>query len=229
MNLRLLSVAAVTLTLSSCSSIGLKQTLDSEVTEMRALRSSLDSGWSAIEQRVASVERDVASFGDVNVDLSGVDAAALERDILEDTNVTIDEAGGVQGETTDIEAIYRDADAETRGEVESMRAEAKRILVELRTGIPADLKALTETSAKAAVDAARIHGTAEQLGSVAEKNPLMTDADMASYRRNRATLDAEMNGLTGFADQVVRDSGELSARLSTALATFEAKVAGLDG
>lgn len=224
MNLRRLAALLPLALLAACSSIGLKQTLENEVSEMRALRSDLDASWSAVEQRVAQVERDVASFSTADVDLSGVNTEALEEDILEDV-----EEGAPAPEAPDAGEIYEGADADARAEVESMRTEAKRILAELRTGIPADIRALTERSAKTAVDAARIQASADQLGSLAENNPLMSDDDMASYRRNRATLDSEMTGVTGFADQVVRDSGELSQRLATALASFEAKVEGLDG
>lgn len=221
------TVAALAIALSACSSIGIKQTLESEATELREVRSELDASWSSVEARVANIERDIDAFGPDRTDLSGVDAEVIREDILNQTDASVTEAGGVQGETVDVEAAYEDADAETRAEVEAMRAEAKRIMAELRTGIPTAIADVAGQAAEAAVDAARIRASADQQESIGESNPLMSSADRAEARSNRAAIDRDSDALVGFADEVVRDSAALSTRLADALTRFEAKVAGI--
>lgn len=97
---------ALALALSACSGIGIKQTLESEAAELRQVRADLDASWSAVEARVANIERDIDAFGPDQADLSGVDAEVIREDILNQTDASVTEAGGVQGETVDVEAAY---------------------------------------------------------------------------------------------------------------------------
>jgi len=219
--------ATLALALSACSGIGLKQTLESEADELRRVRAELDASWSEVEGRVASIERDVEAFGPDAADLEGVNTEALREDILDATDAEVTEDGEFEGETVDVEGIYEGADAERRAEVEAMRAEAKRIMTELRVGIPVAIGGVAEEAAGAAVEAARIKAEADQKDRIGVNNPLMSSRDQSEARRNRAAIERESDALIGFADQVARESGELSGRLADALASFEAKVAGI--
>lgn len=221
------ALATLALALSSCAQLGLKQTLDTEVSELRSISSDLETSWNDLEARVAKVEQDVDAFQPTGLANRGVNLAQMREDILNGTNVQVTEAGTVEGQTADVEAMYEGADAQARADAEAVRAEAKRIMTELKEGIPGDITALTSKAAASAMDAARIKATADNLGKVGDSNPLMTSDDKETARRNRATIDAELNDLTTFADGLARNGEDLSSRLSAALVRFEQKVTGI--
>lgn len=208
--------------------IGAKQTLETDVDDLRSMRSELEASWAAIQSRTASLEQDVANFGPGDhLGSSGVDLAVLSDDILNAAEVEAREAGAVDVETVDIEAAYRETDAATRAEIQEVQAEGRRIMTELKSGIPTSVATLGTEAGKTVARAAAIQLKAEKMESVAAKNPLMTEENMKTMRSNQALIQKEVDQLSVLAERIASESNGITGRMSQALATFQGKVATL--
>lgn len=209
--------------------IGPKQTLEADVQELRSMRSELESSWASIQSRTASVERDVANFGPGDeLNGRGVDLAAISDDILNSTEVGVTEAGATEVETVDVEAAYQETDAKTRAEISKVQTEGKRIMTELKSGIPMSMATLSTDAGKTVAKAAAMQIKAENMESIAAKNPLMTKANMATMRANQGLIQQEVDRLSVLAEKIGNEGGDVSTRMSAALTTFQAKVTGLE-
>ena len=232
----LLLVGAVAIPFGSCAqvgevfspltSVGVKQTLHTEVKDLQAMQEELEASWAGIVDRVDTVEGDVNAFDASQLTAANVDLGLIGDDILNSTEVDLAEAGGPRVNPLDVEAAYKDTDAATRSEIARLQTEGKRIMSELKAGIPADIGSIGKAAVATVAKAATIRVKADNLRPVAEENVLMTDADRATFEANSRQVDVEINELTNLADRISRESAGMSDRMARALTNFQGKLAG---
>jgi len=162
----------------------------------------------------------VQNFGLGNFDTTLVDSEVLVEEAKGSTDVVIGEEG-VETEVPDVKGKVQEANAKMEAAVAARKAASARIFSELKSGIPSSLTELTKTAASSTVKIAKIQAIADQLGPVAQDNPLMTKADMVNFRQDEQTLQSEIQSLSNLSTQIVSDSVDYSARIANALATME--------
>lgn len=217
-----------------CASIGLEQSLDPQLEQVRALRASLEADWKSIGDELTGAERDLATLGNQRVDTDRVDPAVL-RDALETIELPEDaSAEDAEAATEQAEArmaAYRDSlenlDDDARAKVERMRDDVSRLGARLHEEIPARLTEIAERADDVTFELAEIKAKAEQTTALADQNPLMSASEKRKVDQDMATLDREIASLADLAQQIGAESAICGQRLATASTTFSVEVASM--
>ena len=227
MRLAPLPLLALALATTGCSTLGLTQSLDPQVEEVRSMHEQLSADWEAIGAQLDGVESDLVAFGNQRINTDKFDPAVVREAVntidlpeeadVDDVALTTKQA---EARLAAYEQNLEQLDLEVRGTLEEMRTTGARLSKQLYTEIPASLADIGTRTAGLSVQLAQIMGEAEQMEAVAEKNPLMSDADDLELEQDQVELDQEIDALKSLAERIAGESKGYADRLSAATAKF---------
>lgn len=208
--------------------------LAEDVAEVQSMRSALNESWSGIGARVANVESSIDQFSPNAPALAGVDYSGLVDAILEEDNgagiATVVAVGGgasIEGATDPIAAAYEGASQETITALQELKGQGDTIMAELSKNLPNSLSSLVSNATTTAAKALAIQVAAEKAAPLVMKNPLKTAADKEAYQSDLKILSGEVEQLKQFATQIGNESGDMTGRMTRALAGFQTKLVSL--
>jgi hypothetical protein len=216
------------LLLGACSSLGLTQTLEPQLADVRETRAELETDWNAVASGLDEVEAELDAFTALRVAEEAPDPASMREAIEVSSETTAEDVEQGKDEAEAAVEAWRGTleglDEDARGRAEAARASGARIAQQLRVELPNALREVTERAAEAAVEVAAIEAAADQIEPVAEDNPLMTDEDRAQLSRDHTELDREIQSLRDLANRIGRESTAYGARLAASATRFDAEL-----
>ena len=217
-----LAVSSGCAALNQLGSLSLKQSLDGEINQVGSMRSKIEAGIKEITNSLDLLERNMLAFQGVRPPVGEFDFKILRETITSLDGMTL---GVLVSNATPVKASYSAAishlGGETRQQLEKVRVEGQRLWKSIKMDIPAAISNLGSVAKDSALELATIKVKADELLPLAEKNPLMTDADRQTLKSDHSRLLVEIDQLKGLADDVVRQSTGYGTRLSAAAVKLE--------